>query len=73
LALKFLRDGIHAADALTLVSFDPQQEYNFFKNRYSTTIPFSQWECANETIGKKCAEATSLIGAMSVMDWGVYR
>jgi len=30
MALKFLRDGIHAADAVTLVSFDEQEHYNFF-------------------------------------------
>lgn len=34
--LKFLRDGMYAADAVTLVSVDGQNSYNFFKNRYPT-------------------------------------
>jgi len=70
--LKLLRDNIHAADAVTLVSFDGQQGYNFFENRYTTSVPISKTECVVETFEKKIAEATLFIGAMSVMDWGQY-
>merc|ERR1712062_677071 len=46
--------------------------YNFFKNRYSTVVTDEKSECASETFGKKIAEGSLHIGAMSVMDWGKY-
>jgi len=44
--LKFLRDGMYAADAVAMVHVDGQSSYNFFKNRYLTHIAPGEFECA---------------------------
>ena len=67
--IKFLRDGMDSADTVTMFSFDGQPSYNYFKNRWSTHLNEMENECARETIGKKLAETTPHIGAMSVMNW----
>lgn len=72
MALKFLRDGMHAADTVTLVSADIQPTFNFFKHRYTTALTETDDTCFLETVGKKSAEATDYIGNMSLMDWGQY-
>ena len=46
LGLKFLRDGMYAADAVAMVHVDGQSSYNFFKNRYLTNIAPGEFECA---------------------------
>lgn len=61
-----------SADTVTMFSFDGQPSFNYFKNRWSTHLNEPMNECARETIGKKLAETTDHIGAMSVMDWGQY-
>lgn len=43
--LKFLRDGMHSANAVTLIGEKPQDGYNFFKHRYTTQIPEFTNEC----------------------------
>ena len=58
-----------SADTVTMFSFDGQPSYNFFLNRWSTHLNEMENVCARNTIGKKLAEATAHIGAMSVMDW----
>lgn len=70
--IKFLRDGMDSANTVTMFSFDGQPSYNYFKNRWSTHINEPMNECARETIGKKLAETTDHIGAMSVKNWGEY-
>ena len=68
--IKFLRDGMDSADTVTMFSFDGQPSFNYFKNRWSTHLNEPMNECSRQTIGKKLAETTDHIGAMSVMDWG---
>ena len=70
--IKFLRDGMDSADTVTMFSFDGQPSFNYFANRWSTHLNEPLNTCARETIGKKLAETTDHIGAMSVMDWGKY-
>ena len=70
--IKFLRDGMDSADTVTMFSFDGQPSFNYFKNRWSTHLNEPLNECARETIGKKLAEVTDHIGAMSVKNWGEY-
>ena len=71
--IKFLRDGMDSADAVAMFSLDGQPSFNFFKNRWSTHPGEMENECARETVGKKLAEVTTdHIGAMSVMNWGLY-
>lgn len=70
--IKFLRDGMDSADTVTMFSFDGQPSFNYFANRWSTHLNEPQNECARETIGKKLAETTDHIGAMSVKNWGEY-
>ena len=64
--LKYLRDGIDSADAVTMFSFDGQPSFNYFQNRWSTHLPEPANTCSRNTIGKKLAETTDHIGAMSV-------
>ena len=61
-----------SADTVTMFSFDGQNSYNYFKNRWTIHLNEMENECARETIGKKLAETTDHIGAMSVMNWGRY-
>ena len=68
--IKFLRDGMDSADTVTMFSFDGQASHNYFANRWSTHLNEPVNECSRETIGKKLAETTPHIGAMSVMNWG---
>lgn len=70
--IKFLRDGMRAADTVTMFSFDGQPSFNYFANRWSTHLNEPLNECARETIGKKLAETTPHIGAMSVKDWAFH-
>jgi hypothetical protein len=70
--VKFLRDGMDSADTVTMFSFDGQPSFNYFKNRWSTHLNEPKNECARETIGKKLAETTSHIGAMSVKNWAEF-
>jgi len=70
--IKFLRDGMDSANTVAMFSFDGQPSYNYFENRWSTHLNEPLNECARETIGKKLAEVTDHIGAMSVMNWGEY-
>lgn len=70
--IKFLRDGMDSADTVTMFSFDGQSSYNYFKNRWSTHLNEPLNECARQTIGKKLAETTDHIGAMSVMNWAFH-
>lgn len=72
IALKFLRDGMHAADTIAMVHIGGQPSFNFFKNRLSTELPGTDDMCILQTLGKKLAEATDHLGTMSVMDWGLY-
>ena len=58
-----------SADTVTMFSFDGQPSYNFFANRWSTHLNEMENHCSRGTIGKKLAEASPHIGAMSVMDW----
>ncbi len=67
--IKFLRDGMDSADTVTMFNFDGQKSFNYFKNRWSTHLNEFTNECARQTIGKKLAETTDHIGAMSVLDW----
>lgn len=67
--IKFLRDGMDSANGVTMFSFDGQPSFNYFKSRWSTHLNEPVNECARQTIGKKLAETTPHIGAMSVMDW----
>ena len=68
--IKFFRDGMDAADTVTMFSFDGQPSFNYFKHRWSTHLNEPLNECSRHTIGKKLAETTDFIGAMSVMNWG---
>ena len=61
-----------SADTVTMFSFDGQKSYNYFKNRWSIHLNEPMNECARQTIGKKLAETTDHIGAMSVKNWGEY-
>lgn len=70
--IKFLRDGMDSADTVTMFSFDGQPSFNYFANRWSTHLNEPINECSRQTIGKKLAETTPHIGAMSVMNWGQY-
>lgn len=70
--IKFLRDGMDSADTVTMFSFDGQPSFNYFQNRWSTHLNEPVNECARETIGKKLAETTDHIGAMSVMNWSFW-
>ena len=70
--IKFLRDGMDSADGVAMFSFDGQPSYNFFENRWSTMLNEPLNECSRQTIGKKLAETTDHIGAMSVMNWGLH-
>ena len=67
--IKFLRDGMDSADTVTMFSFDGQPSFNYFANRWSIHLNEMTNECARQTIGKKLAETTDHIGAMSVMAW----
>ena len=71
--IKFLRDGIDSADAVTMFSFDGQPSFNYFQNRWSTHLSEPENNCSRETIGKKLAETTDHIGAMSVQNWALSR
>ena len=70
--IKFLRDGMDSADGVAMFSLDGQSSFNFFENRWSTHLNEPLNECARETIGKKLAEVTDHVGAMSVKNWGEY-
>ena len=67
--IKFLRDGMESADTVTMFSFDGQKSFNYFKNRWSIHLNEMVNTCARNTIGKKLAEVSDHIGAMSVKDW----
>ena len=71
--IKFLRDGMDSADTVTMFSFDGQPSFNYFANRWSIHLNEPLNECARETIGKKLAETTDHIGAMSVMNWALHK
>ena len=72
MAVKFLRDGKHAADTVSMVSLDGQPSFNFFKNRLSTQLEATDNTCLLESVGKKQAEATDHTTTMSTMDWAKY-
>lgn len=61
-----------SADTVTMFSFDGQPSFNYFAHRWSTILNEPLNECARETIGKKLAETTNHIGAMSVKSWSEY-
>ena len=71
--VKFLRDGMDSADTVTMFSFDGQPSFNYFANRWSTHLNEPLNECSRETIGKKLAETTDHIGAMSVLNWSKHK
>ena len=71
--IKFLRDGMDSADTVTMFSFDGQPSYNYFANRWSIHLNEPMNECSRQTIGKKLAETTPHIGAMSVMNWAFHK
>ena len=61
-----------SANWFAMFSFDGQTSFNFFKNRWTNILRLHENECAKETIGKKFAEATDYIGAMSVFELSEY-
>lgn len=71
--VKFLRDGMDSADTVSMFSFDGQPSFNYFANRWSIHLNEPLNECSRETIGKKLAETTDHIGAMSVMNWAFHK
>ena len=71
--IKFLRDGMDSADTVTMFSFDGQPSHNYFLNRWTIHLQEMTNECARQTLGKKLAETTDHIGAMSVKNWGEFR
>ena len=58
-----------SADTVAMFSFDGQNSFNYFKNRWTIHLNEMENKCARETIGKKLAETTDHIGAMSVQNW----
>ena len=66
--LKLLRDGMYSANVLAMFSFDGQNSFNFFKNRWVTILREFNNKCARETIGKHLAGVTDHVGGTSVMD-----
>ena len=61
-----------SADTVTMFSFDGQPSFNYFANRWSTHLNEPVNECSRQTIGKKLAEVSLHIGAMSVMNWALH-
>ena len=71
-AVKFLRDGMYSANFVAMFSFDGQNSFNFFKNRWTTILREPNNMCAQVTIGKQLASVTDHMGGTSIMDLGEF-
>merc|ERR1739838_522250 len=69
IAMKFLRDGVEAANVAAMYSLDGQKSWNFFANNFSTHVPQSM----NETVrllGSHLVKNTPYIGQFGLSDSG---
>jgi len=73
LAIKFLRDGMPSVNHMGNVSFEPTQSFNFFSGPFHSRLPLHADTCAQESIQKKAAEATSMISSLGVANFSRYK
>ena len=56
IAIKFLRDGMESVNHLANVSFEPQDNFNFFAKDFRSAIELFANEGEKKTIQKKFTE-----------------
>lgn len=71
MGLKFLRDGQDSANLVAMFGVDGQpNDWNFFSNEFKNWIAYPTGT-ATKTLAYKFSEATDLIQAVGVSNWGM--